>query len=108
MLVDGACDKFFARPSLTGDQNGGVCRSDFRYTRKHLFQNGRSSDDFLEHRCFIDFFTQSNILILESLFGLLAILEIRRRDIPTCSVPLFISQRVEAEKKPAILPVAPQ
>src|SRR5258707_9362937 len=105
--VNGAGNKFLARPGFSGDQNGGVCGSNLGYTRKHRLQGGRRSDDLLEHRCLIDFFTQSDVLMLESLFSLLAILDIGRRGIPTCEAPLFIQNRIKAEKKPAILPVSP-
>ena len=67
-LVDGASDKFLARPGFSGDQNGGVRGSDLGYARKQRLQRGRSSDDLLEHRGLIDFFSQSNVLTLESLF----------------------------------------
>ena len=68
-------------------------------------RGARSSDDLLEHRCLVDFFAQRDVLVLEPLLGLLAILDIGRGDIPTREASLFIPQRVIAEKKPAILPV---
>src|SRR6266446_10408284 len=85
--------------------HAGVGGSDLRYEGKHRLQGRRRSDDLLEHRCFIDFFAQRNILVLESLLSLLAILDIGRRRIPTCEAALFIPNRVKAEKKPPILSV---
>src|SRR5260370_623868 len=90
-FVDGTCDQFFARPRFAGDQNGGVCRSNFGYTREYRVQGGRNPYDLLEHRCPIYFFAQRNVLVVESLLSLLAILDISPGDIPTCDASLFIS-----------------
>ena len=102
--VDRTSDQFFARPGFAGDQNSGVGGSDLGYTREHRSQGRRSADDLLEHRCLIDFFAQRDVLVLESLFSLLAILDIGPSNIPTRDASLFIPYRVIAEKKPAILP----
>ena len=63
--MNGAGDKFLARPGFAGDQNAGVGGCDLGYARKHRLQDGRSSDDLLEHRCLNDFFPQRNVLVLE-------------------------------------------
>src|SRR6266481_2602685 len=90
-FVDGTCDQFFARPRFAGDQNGGVCRSNLGDTREYRVQGGRNPYDLLEHRCPIYFFAQRNVLVVESLLSLLAILDISPGDIPTCDASLFIS-----------------
>src|SRR5713101_8551135 len=105
-FVNGTRDQFFARPRFAGDQNGGICGSNFGYTSENRVKGGRNSHDLLKHRCPIDFFAQRNVLVLESLLSLLAILDIARRSIPTCGASLFIQRRIVAEKKPAILPVS--
>ncbi len=105
MPVNGARNQFLSRPGLAGDQSAGVGRSYLGYARKYRLQCARRSDNLLEHRCLIDFFAQRDILVLQYLLSLLAILDIGRRGIPACEASLLISQRVMAEKKPAILPV---
>src|SRR4029077_3674433 len=88
--------------------NGGICGSNFGYTREHRVQGGRNPHDLLEHRCPIDFFAQRNVLVMKSLLSLLAILDIGPSDIPTHKVSLVVSQRIPAEEKPAILSVFSQ
>src|SRR5260221_3729894 len=105
-LVDGSGDKFFARPCFTGDQNGGICGSNFGYTRENRVQGRRNPHDLLKHRCPIDFFAQRNVLVLKSLLSLLAILDIGRCGIPTCGASLFIQRRIVADEKPAVPPVS--
>ena len=104
--MDGTRDKFFARPCFTGDQNSGVGGSNLGYAREHRTEGARSADDLLEHRCPIDFLAQCNVLVLEPLLSMLAILDIGRRGIPTCGASLFIQRRIVADEKPAILPVS--
>src|SRR6266478_3841877 len=107
-FVDGTGDQFLTRTRLTGNQNCRIGRRYLCYISKYCLQRRRGPDDLLEHRCVIDFFAQSNVLVLDSLFSLLAIFDIGRRDIPANDVSFFISHWVMAEKKPAILPVAAQ
>jgi hypothetical protein len=61
-----------------------------------------------KHRCFVDFFTQGNVLVLQSLFSFLAILDIGCRGIPTRDMPQSISNWVAPKKEPAILSVVSQ
>src|SRR5229473_2440489 len=106
--MDGSRNQFLARAGLAGDENAGVGRSDLGNARKHRLQGRRSSHDLLEHRYPSDFFAQRDVLVLESLFSLLALLDIGRCGIPTCDASVFISYRVPAEEKPAIRPVFSQ
>src|SRR5579863_2663011 len=105
--MNGAGNEFLTRPGLAGDQDTGIGRSNFRYPGKDRLQRWRSSHDLFEHRGFVDLFAQCNVLVLKSLLGLLAIVDIRRGGIPTLDLALFISERVPAEEEPAILPVLP-
>src|SRR5207245_10529977 len=61
----------------------------------------------LEHRRAIDLFAQREIFASDSLFGLLAVFDVRPCRIPANNVSLLVPQRVVADKKPTILPVAP-
>ena len=72
---------------------------------EHLSQGRGSSDDLLEHRCLIDFFSQRYVFILESLLGNLAIVDIGGGDVPTAKASLLVPQRAPTGKKPAIGPV---
>src|SRR5712692_5669144 len=105
-FVDRASHKFLTGSRFAGDQNGGICGSNFGYPRENRVQAGRNPHDLLKHRCPIDFFAQRNVLVLESQLSLLAILDIGRRSIPTCGASLFIQRRIVADEKPAILPVS--
>src|ERR1700751_317545 len=103
--MDCAGDEFFASPGFAGDENTGVGGSDLRHIGKYFLQNRRSSHDLLEHGRLVDFFAKGNVFVLESLFSLLAIVDIGSRNIPAHNASLFISQRVVAEKEPQILAV---
>src|SRR5258705_37324 len=65
----------------------------------------RTRHNLLEHRCRVDFLPQRNVFVPELLLSLLAILDIGRRGIPAYEAPLFIPNRIKANKKPSILPV---
>src|SRR6266403_4520458 len=69
--MDCTRNQFLARSGFAGDHNGSVCRSNLGYKRENPSQGGRSSDNSLEHRCPIDFFAQSDVLVLGPLSRLL-------------------------------------
>src|SRR4029077_1889864 len=69
--MDGARNKLLAGSGFAGDQNGSVRRSNLGYKREYLLQRGRSPDDLVEHCRLIAFFAQSDVLVFQSLFGLL-------------------------------------
>src|SRR5260221_10860204 len=100
--VNRASQQFLTRPGFSSDQNGGVGGSDLGYTRNQRLQGGRSSDNLFKHRGLGDFFPQKNVLVLESLRSLLAILDIDSRSIPTRDTSLCIPKRVAPKNKPAI------
>ena len=64
-LVDGASDEFLARARLAGDQNRGIRRRDLGDARQDGLQSRRLAHDLLEHRCFVDFFPQRDVLFVE-------------------------------------------
>ena len=103
--MNGAGNQFLAGAGLPGDQNAGVGWSHLRYARKHCLQGRRRSDNFLEHGRRVDFVAQRNVLVVESLLRLLAIIDIGGGRIPTRRASLFIQPRFEADEKPATLPV---
>src|SRR6202043_3294181 len=78
---------------------------DFRDLGQHLTKCRRGANDFLEHRRMIDFLAQREVLFARSLLGLLAILDVGTRRVPTNDVSRFVSQRVVMNQEPAILTI---
>src|SRR5208282_4011517 len=103
--MDGAGDEFFTGPGFAGDENGGVGGSHFGYEGKHRLEGRRSTHDLLEHRGLVDFFAESHVLVLKSLFSLLAVFNVGPGDIPTCNLSLLVVQWIVTDQKPAILSV---
>src|ERR1700722_18409952 len=81
---------------------------DFGNSGKYGLQRPRCADNFLEHRCLVDFFSQGNVFVLKSLLCLFAILDVGISDVPARDPSFSVSKRVELEKKPTILPVLSQ
>src|SRR5712671_472519 len=65
-----ACNKLFASSRFASDEDGCVRRGDLCYTREYASQTSRSSDNLLEHRDFTRCFARSDVVVLESFFGL--------------------------------------
>ncbi len=105
-FVKRAGDELLPGPGFTGDKNGRICRGDLGHARNHRLKSGRAAYYLFEHRRAVDLFAQGNVLVLEPLLSLLAILDIGRRSIPTCGASLCIQCRIVADEKPAILPVS--
>src|SRR6202011_4608025 len=105
MLVNGAGNPFLACAGLSCNQNAGVGRSDLGYTRKHYLKGCGSSYDLLKHECLIDLLPQRNVFVTHPLLGLLAILDIRPSRVPANNVPVVVTKRIVADKKPAIVTV---
>src|SRR6266581_5665237 len=100
-FVNGTRDEFFACAGFPGKQNGGVGRSDFGNPGQNGLQRPRGTDNFLEHRSLVDLLAKGNVLLLKFLFGSLALINIRRRNIPTLDLPFVVVQGIEASQKPA-------
>src|SRR5580658_6654059 len=103
--VHRAGNQFLACAGLARDQNSGIRGSDFGHAGKHRSESRRSSNNFLEHRRFIDFLAQRNVLLLQSLFRSFAIINVNRRDNPTRNASQLIFQRLVTEEEPTILAV---
>src|SRR2546422_5313524 len=104
-FVNGTGDEFFACAGFPGNQNGGVGRSDFGNPGKNGLQRPRCTNNFLEHRSLVDLLAKGNVLLLKFLLGSLALINIRRRNIPTLDLPLVVLQRIVTNQKPAIIPI---
>jgi len=57
-------DKFFSRAGLAGDEHGRIAAGDLGHTRQHRRQCWRAADNLLEHRRFVDFFPEGDILLV--------------------------------------------
>src|SRR6202008_2083606 len=89
--VDGPRNKLFTRSRLASYEDRRIAWRNFRDTREFSLQSWRGPNNLFKHRCLIDFFAQRNVLVLEPLLRLLALLDISRSGIPTCDASLFIS-----------------
>src|SRR6266481_1998330 len=98
--MDSACNKLFAGSGFASYEDRRIAWRDFGDTREDAFQSRRCSNDLFKHRGFVDFFTQSDVLLSQSLLSLLAILDVSSCAIPSYDVPSFIFDRNSAEKKP--------
>src|SRR6266404_8050766 len=105
-FVNGTGDEFFACAGFPGNQNGRAGRSDFGNSGKDGLQRPRCADNFLEHRSLVDLLAKGNILLLKSLFGSLAVVNIGTCYIPTNNLSLVISPRIETSQEPAITSIA--
>src|SRR5258707_606446 len=99
-------DEFFPRAGLAGDEHRRIAAGDLAHTRESPHQRRRGADNLLEHRRFVDFLSQSDVFLLESLLGVLAIIDIRTGDIPADDLSLVIANRVGTSQKPAVTPIA--
>ncbi len=106
--MNGTGDEFFACASFTGNQNGGVGRTDFGNSGKNGLQRPRCADNVLEHRNLIYLFAEGDVFLSQSLFGSLAVFNVGPGNIPTRNLSLFVVQRImlpRTRKPKAILSV---
>src|SRR4029077_4465605 len=105
--MNGPSNQLFAGSGLAQNEYGGIRRCDLRDLCQHPPKSFGGPHDLLEHRRTIDLFAQREIFASDPLFGLPAVFDVGPRRIPANNVSLLVPQRVVADKKPAILPVAP-
>src|SRR6266853_5440960 len=99
-------DEFLSRAGLAGDEHRRIAASDLAHAREHRRQRWRGADNLLEHRRFVDFLSQGDVFLLESLFGGLAIVDIGTGDIPADGLAPLIANRVGTSQKPAVTSIA--
>src|SRR6202008_471584 len=90
----------------TRNQNCGISWRNFGNVRENGLQSRRGSDNLLKHRSFINLFTESGVLLLQFILVSLAILDVGTCDVPPNDLSLAVAERVVANQKPAICPVA--
>src|SRR5690349_11734705 len=100
--MDRACNKLLACSRLTRYENCGITWRDLGNTREHRLQCGRSPNDLLKHRCFVDFFAESDVFLLQPLFISLAVVDISASGIPTQDFSLLVAYGVVTNQKPAV------
>src|ERR1700722_10600313 len=98
----GACNKLFACSCFTRDEDRRIAGRDFGDARENTFQSGRCSNDLFKHRGFVDSFTQSDVFAPKPVFRPLAVFYVRKGNIPTRNLSLFVMQWVVTGQKPAI------
>src|ERR1700733_9204140 len=76
-------NQFLTCSGFAEDENGRIRWRNFFYLLQHLAHGFARADNFLKHREAVNFLAQSNVLMLESLFGSLTIVNVNRRDNPT-------------------------
>src|SRR5712672_3931041 len=103
----GACNQLFACSCFTRNEDRRIAWRDFGDARENTFQSGRCSNNLFKHRGFVDFFTQSDVFAPKPVFSLLAIFDVRPRNIPTCNLSLFVPQWVKTCQEPAITSITP-
>src|SRR6266436_5484 len=105
--MNGPSNQLLAGSGFAQNEYGGIRRCDLRDLCQHPPKGFGGPHDLLEHRRAIDLFAQREIFASDPLFGLLAVFDVGPCRIPANHVSLLVPQRVVADKKPAILPVAP-
>src|SRR6266478_5430219 len=95
-------DEFFTGTGFAGNQNRRIAAGDLGHSRQYRGERGRGADNLFEHRGLVDFLSQRNVFLLQSLFGSLAVFDISSGNIPTRNLPLFVAHGVVTSQKPAV------
>src|ERR1700740_1152830 len=98
----GPRNKLCARSRFARDKNRRITRRDFGNAREYAFQSRRCPNDLFKHRGFVDFFAESNVFAMKSVFGLLAILNVGAGSIPSHDLTFVVAQWVITGQEPAI------
>src|SRR5260370_42359692 len=104
--VNRSCDELLSRAGLAADEHRRIAAGDLARAREHPRQRRRGADNLLEHRRSVDFLSQGDVFLLESLLGGLAIVYIGTPDIPAADLTLVIANRVGTSQKPAVTSIA--
>ena len=106
-------NELLTRSSFAGNKHRRVGRCNLGYLQQSLSECFRRTDDLLEHRCFVDFLTQRDVLPLDLFFqpfnfflGPLTILNINTRSIPLNYLSAFVALRDFVVQHPAIFTVS--
>jgi hypothetical protein len=99
--------KLLAGPALASNEDCRVCRCNPGNLTESLHKGLRRANNLLKHGDFFDFFAKCDVFMEKPVFSLLVIFEVRSCAVPTCYVSPFIFGWIQAEQKPAKLPVVP-
>src|SRR5579862_591247 len=102
----GARNQLFASSCFARDENSRITRCDFGDARDYALQRRRCSNDLFEHRGFVDFFSQSDVFLLQSFLCSLAIVDVYGGRIETLDLSLFVPQWDATGEEPTISSVA--
>src|SRR6266481_9198452 len=103
--VDGSRDQLLAGAGFAQNQDRGIGGGDLVDKREHASQGPRRPDNFLKHRRAIDLFAQRDVLVADPVFGLLPIVDVRRRRVPSDDVSVPVTHGAIPDQEPAILAV---
>src|ERR1700730_16319422 len=104
-MVNRPGDQLLASSRLARDEDRRVGRRDFADLAKDRTDRLRRSHDFLEHRGAADLFAKNDVLVLDSVFGPLAVVDVGACRVPPHDPLLFIPQRLVLYEAPAILAI---
>src|SRR5580700_1686799 len=104
--MNGPRDEFFAGTGFAADQNRRIAAGDLGHSRQDRGERGRGADNLFEHRGLVDFLSKRHVLLLQSLLGPPAIVDIGTSEIPPNQLALVVAEWIVPNQKPAICPVA--
>src|SRR5258705_10763351 len=104
--MNGPRDEFFAGTGFAANQNRRIAAGDLGHSRQDRGERGRGADNLFEHRGLVDFLSKRNVLLLQSLLGSLAIVDVSTWVIPTDDLAVIVTQRVVTGQMPARASVA--
>src|SRR5258708_29606543 len=98
----GGGNELFACSWFARDEDRRIAWRDFGDAPENTFQSGRCSNDVFKHRGFVDFFAESDVFAMKSVFGLLAILNVGAGSIPSHDLTFVVAQWVITGQEPAV------
>src|SRR5579871_1096195 len=100
--MNGPRDEFLAGTGFAANQNRRITARDLGYSRQDRCERGRGADNLFEHRGLVNLLSKRNVLLLQSVLGSLAILDIGICDVPPHELSLVVAKRVGANQEPTI------
>src|SRR5260370_38341113 len=96
--VNRSCDELLSRAGLAADEHRRIAAGDLARAREHPRQRRRGADNLLEHRRSVDFLSQGDVFLLESLPGGLAIADFGPPAIPAEALTWVLRTRARRSR----------
>src|SRR5262245_17625419 len=100
------CDELLAGSGLAADQHRRVGRRNLFDLLEERADRRRRAHNLFEHRRATDLLAQHHVLVLDTVFSSLSVVDVRARGVPPYDLFLFISQWLVLDQAPAIDPRA--